>query len=187
MPTIDQAKAMAKRLRFALAARDIDVPHLTALELIAAELGYDNWISASVRMDAEPASGVEFLQATPILRIFDETKAREFYCDYLGFAVGFEHRFEAGRPLYMSVSRASVTFHLSEHHGDACPGSTVFVPMQGIRAFHRELIDKQYGFGRPGIEQDPGGDVMEVHDPIGNRIRFCQELAHSSLERVCAP
>jgi hypothetical protein len=183
VPTIDQAKAMAKRLRMALAARGIMVPHLTALELIAAQFGYDDWTTASVRMDAEPIKSLEFLYTIPILRIFDEAKAREFYCDFLGFAVEFEHRFEVGLPLYMGVSRAGVKFHLSEHHGDACPGSTVCVAMEGIRAFHCELIGKQFAFNRPGLEQDPEGDQMEVHDPFGNRIRFRQELTHASLER----
>ena len=31
---------------------------------------------------------------TPIFRSFDEAKAREFYIDFLGFEVTFEHRFE---------------------------------------------------------------------------------------------
>lgn len=177
---------MAKRLRFALAAQNIEVPHLTALELISAVFGYEDWVTASVKMDVEPPRGPEFLQAIPILRIFDEAKARAFYCEFLGFAVEFEHRFEARLPLHMGLSRAGVKFHLTEHHGDACPGSTVFVPMHGIQAFYRELIGKHHGFGRPGIEQDPEGDVMEVRDPFGNRIRFWQELAHSSLQRVCA-
>ncbi|WP_205965321.1 glyoxalase superfamily protein [Paraburkholderia flava] len=120
---------------------------------------------------------MRFLEAVPILRIFDETKAREFYCDFLGFEVVFEHRFEPGLPLYMGVKRAGLQLHLSEHHGDACPGSTVYVPMTGIHAFNRELRDKQYNYGRPGVETEPWGDVMEVHDPFGNRIRFCEEKA----------
>ena len=33
----------------------------------------------------------------PILRMFDEAKTREFYCDFLGFTVDWEHRFEEGR------------------------------------------------------------------------------------------
>jgi hypothetical protein len=41
----------------------------------------------------------------PILRIFDEAKAREFYLDWLGFSIDFEHRFEPGTPLYMGISR----------------------------------------------------------------------------------
>jgi catechol 2,3-dioxygenase-like lactoylglutathione lyase family enzyme len=177
MPTIDQAKAMAKRLRTALAARDIDIPHAAALELIAAELGHDNWNIASAKLDPAPADPVRYLRAIPILRIFDEAKAREFYCGFLGFAVDFEHRFEPKLPLYMQVSRAGLQIHLSEHHGDASPGSTTFVPMVGVRSLHKELKDKDYGYGRPGIEQQPWGDVLTVHDPFGNRIRFCQDRA----------
>ncbi|WP_369374059.1 glyoxalase superfamily protein [Promicromonospora sp. Populi] len=33
-----------------------------------------------------------------MLRIQDETYAREFYVDYLGFSVEWEHRFEPGLP-----------------------------------------------------------------------------------------
>ena len=41
---------------------------------------------------------------TPILRIFDEAKAREFYVDFLGFKVDWEHRFEPGHAaVYASV------------------------------------------------------------------------------------
>jgi hypothetical protein len=36
----------------------------------------------------------------PILRIFSEAKAREFYLDFAGFTLLWEHRFELGLPLY---------------------------------------------------------------------------------------
>lgn len=42
-------------------------------------------------------------RATPILRIFDIEKAREFYIGYLGFTVEREHRFDETSPLYMCV------------------------------------------------------------------------------------
>ena len=57
--------------------------------------------------------------STPILRIFDEARAREFYQDYLGFRIDWEHRFAPGMPLYLQVSRVDCVLHLSEHHGDA--------------------------------------------------------------------
>jgi len=56
-------------------------------------------------------------QTTPILRIFDEAKAKEFYVDFLGFKVDWEHRFEPGLPLYLQVSRGDCVLHLSEHSG----------------------------------------------------------------------
>ena len=175
MPTIDQAKGMAKRLRSALAERAVDITHSISLELIAAELGHQDWNTAAAKLQPTPPDGVSFQQAIPILRIFDVVKAQEFYCDFLGFVVTMEHRHEPDLPLYISVERSGLELHLSEHHGDASPGSTAFVWIVGVRAFHAELISKQYGYGRPGIIRQPWGDQMEVHDPFGNRIRFCQK------------
>ena len=68
MATLKQAKAMAKRLRSALAAREIDLSHSATLELIAAELGYDDWNIAVAKLDDESAEQVSFLRTIPILR-----------------------------------------------------------------------------------------------------------------------
>jgi catechol 2,3-dioxygenase-like lactoylglutathione lyase family enzyme len=112
-------------------------------------------------------------QTIPIFRIFDVEKAKEFYCGYLGFAVDWEHRFDPGAPLYMQVSLGGLRIHLSEHHGNACPGSTVFVRARGLAEYHRELGAKQYRFLRPGLDDTGHGSCgLEVTDPFGNRIRF---------------
>jgi Glyoxalase superfamily protein len=50
------------------------------------------------------------------------------------------------------VSRGEPLLHLTEHHGDCSPGSTVFNWMTGINEFHREITSKGYGYLRPGIE-----------------------------------
>lgn len=112
-------------------------------------------------------------QVIPILRIFDVAKAREFYLDYLGFKVDWEHRFEENTPLYMQISLGDLVLHLSEHHGDACPGSTVFVKVKGLEAYHAELAAKDYKYLRPGIGDTPWNTrCVNVIDPFGNRIRF---------------
>lgn len=121
-------------------------------------------------------STIGFEETIPILRIFSVEKAKEFYLDFLGFALDWEHRFADGLPLYMQVSRGALRLHLSEHHGDACPGSTVFVRMRGVEALHRELAARSYRYLRPGVERAPwGAQVMEVIDPFGNRIRFNED------------
>ncbi|MFK3780077.1 glyoxalase superfamily protein [Agrobacterium sp. NPDC089420] len=120
-------------------------------------------------------SDIGFERTFPIVRIFDEAKAREFYVDFLGFGVDWEHRFGDNFPLYMQVSRAGMGLHLSGHHGDATPGSNIFVTMRGVRAFQQELAAQDYRFMKPGVEELPWGDVMEVTDPFGNRIRFCEQ------------
>lgn len=123
----------------------------------------------------------------PILRIFSVEKAKEFYVDYLGFTVEFEHVFEPGMPVYMQVSRGGMTLHLSEHHGDCCPGSTVFVWMTGIKEFHAEITAKNYGYLRPGLEDAfYGAKCLEAIDPFGNRIRFNEDLKRQTLDSAKA-
>jgi catechol 2,3-dioxygenase-like lactoylglutathione lyase family enzyme len=117
-----------------------------------------------------------FGRVTPVLRSFDEAKAREFYLDWLGFALDWEHRFAADLPLYQQVSRAGLVLHLSEHHGDATPGSQVRVEMTGVRDLHAELIAKRYRNNRPGLVTPPWGGVeLTVIDPCANRITFHEQ------------
>jgi len=112
-------------------------------------------------------------QCTPIIRIFDVAKAEEFYLGFLGFVIDFQHRFEPDAPLYMGIARDGCRLHLSEHHGDASPGCAVRVAVDGIEAYHAELIARGYRYCRPGVEPMPWGDrEMRVADPFGNRIVF---------------
>lgn len=174
MITIEQAKQMAKRLRAALP--DSALSHSAALELVAQQLGYKDWNVAAARLPAQAApAAISFAKPIPILRSFDEAKAREFYVDFLGFSVEFEHRFEPGMPLYLGIVRDGLQLHLSEHHGDASPGATIFIPMQGVEALRDELHGKRYGYGRPDIVEQAWGRLLEVHDPFGNRLRFCED------------
>ena len=116
-------------------------------------------------------------QVIPILRIFSVEKANEFYVEFLGFKVDWEHPFEENSPLYMQVSLGALVLHLSEHYGDGCPGSTVFVKLTGLNEYHKELVAKHYRYLRPGIEKTPwNSNCVNVIDPFGNRIRFNEYL-----------
>jgi len=113
----------------------------------------------------------------PIMRIFDEGRAREFYVAYLGFSVDWEHRFDGQGPLYMQVSRGELVLHLSEHHGDGSPGHVVYVAATGVTEFHAELQTKDYPNLNPGIDTSPGdtddaGSCMTLLDPFGNTLRI---------------
>jgi len=120
---------------------------------------------------------IRLKRAVPILRILDERKAKEFYCDFLGFKIDWEHRFEPNTPLYMQVSRGDIVLHLSEHYGDGIPGAALMVVVTGIEEFHRELSRKKYKYFRPGVELRPwNAKEMGVIDPFGNRIRFTEFL-----------
>lgn len=112
-------------------------------------------------------------RVTPILRMFNYAKAVEFYVNWLGFTINWEHRFEPTAPLYMEVAREGITLHLTEHHGDATPGSRVSVECTGLKEYHQQLLEKNYPYNRPGLEETFYGTwCVEVIDPFGNRLTF---------------
>ena len=183
----DEAKQAASGLRASLAAQGVVVSHGAALEHVAHAAGHRDWntMAASLARTARPRSGapgtatgrpaaVQLARAIPILRIFDEAKAREFYLDYLGFTVDWEHRYEPELPLYLQVSRSGLVLHLSEHHGDGTPGSVIYCEVTGIEAFHAELTAKRYRYYRPGLSREADAVEFSLQDGFGNGLRFCE-------------
>lgn len=125
--------------------------------------------TTATRLDDAGSGG-----AVPVLRILDEQLARTHYLDGLGFAVEWEHRFAPGMPLYVRIRRGATTLDLSAHHGDGTPGAVVWVPVRSAQALLAEIAPRLPSL-RPGIDQDaPGGPTLEVTDPFGNVVRFCE-------------
>ena len=119
-----------------------------------------------------------FHPVVPILRIFDEPRARDFYLDFLGFTVDFEHRFEPNTPIYMQVSRGGCRLHLSEHHGDGTPGTRIRIQVDELEAYHAELTAKHYKYYRPGLQDQEWGErEMAVQDPFANVLIFHRRIA----------
>lgn len=115
-------------------------------------------------------------QTIPIIRIFDENKAKEFYLDFLGMTLDWEHRFGADFPVYMQVSRDNLVLHLSEHSGDCTPGAKVFVKTDQFAPLYNEITSRPYKYNRPEISTAPWGNrIFEVVDPFANRILFNDE------------
>lgn len=170
--TVEEAKRAARELRDQLP--ELGVTHSRALEIVARQLGFRDWNTASARLSPNGGMGAPI----PVLRSLDETRTREFYLDYLSFTVVWEHRFEDELPLYMRLRRGHFVLDLSEHHGDGTPGSTVWVPVDDVEALQRELHATGYPRMSPGIDvESPGGPTMEVVDPFSNTIRFCQNAS----------
>ena len=110
----------------------------------------------------------------PILRSFDEAKTRDFYLRFLGFEVTFEHRFGPAAPLYMGLRLGGCELHLSEHYGDATPGSALRIEMDDVDAWHAAITARGHPNARPGIQdQDWGWREVSVRDPASNRLVFC--------------
>ncbi len=182
MRTAQDAKAMARSIRQSLAEKNLTVSHSEALEIVARQFGFDNWNVLAAKLENEfgnptrdPPNGISFTQPVPIVRIFDESRAMEFYQGFLGFGVDWQHRFHPGAPLYCQVSLGGMRLHLSEHSGDASPGCTSVVYMKGVEAWQKSLIAKDYKYNRPGLQEQDWGLECEVIDPFGNRIRFMEQ------------
>jgi hypothetical protein len=97
-------------------------------------------------------------QPTPILRIFDEAKAKEFYLDFLGFTPTFEHRFGGNFPLYMGVSHSGCELHL----GTA--GGAVTAQHASGSSWHKVSGSKR------------------ITSYEGSRCQYCRSRCHRNLQ-----
>ena len=80
------------------------------------------------------------------------------------------------------MRRDNCVLHISEHHGDATPGSRVRVYVDDIDRLHSALVAKAYKFARPGIQNQPYGTrEVSVADPFGNSLVF-----YAFLDRVAS-
>ena len=121
---------------------------------------------------------MKFGNTTPILRSFDEIKAKEFYLEFLEFNLDWEHRFEDDLPLYMQVSKDGCVLHISEHHGDCSPGAALRIQVTNLELYHDLLRGKKYKHARPEIKAMPWGSKdMSIADPFGNRLIFTSAVS----------
>lgn len=115
------------------------------------------------------------MKAIPVFRMFDYARTLDFYVGWLGFKIDWEYQPQPGSPRYVQISHGELQVHLTEHHGDCCPGGKAFVQWPNLVDYHRALLAKPYSFNRPGLEESGWNSlVVEVTDPSGNRILFNQ-------------
>lgn len=165
MSSISDAKALARRLRAELVGDIPTLNHSRSLELVARGLGYKNWNTFCVSEESGPP-------VIPILRTFPGPEAARFYLGFLGFNVDWEHRFETNMPLYQQVSRDGAVLHLSEHHGDATPGSAVRIRIPDVAVLQRELAASTIYPLRIGLTHQDWADELSIPDPFGNTLTF---------------
>ena len=103
-------------------------------------------------------------ELAPILRVADAEAAVAWYAR-LGFVTEWEHRFEPGFSLYVGMARGNMRVHLSEHTGDARPGTLLYLTVDDLDAVAASL-------GVTEIDDNPWGRDFEVADPDGNRLRI---------------
>ncbi|MBT2400066.1 glyoxalase superfamily protein [Streptomyces sp. ISL-100] len=101
-------------------------------------------------------------EVIPILHVKDADAAATWYAR-LGFGKQWEHRFEPGFPAFVEVARGPLRLFLSEHQGDARPGTLVYLRVRDVDAVAAE-------FGVTVVDQ-PWAREVELRDPDGNRLR----------------
>ena len=102
-------------------------------------------------------------EVIPVLYVADAGRAVEWY-GRLGFEKQWEHQFEPGLPLFVSVARGRVRLYLSEHTGDARPNTLIHLNVKDIDAVSQ-------AFGIPVDEDGLAGREVDLEDPDGNRLR----------------
>jgi catechol 2,3-dioxygenase-like lactoylglutathione lyase family enzyme len=102
-------------------------------------------------------------EVVPVLYVEDAPRAVAWY-ERLGFQKEWEHQFEPGFPLFVSVARGAVRLYLSEHKGDARPNTL-------IHLYVADIDRVSDAFGIPVDEEGLAGRECHLEDPDGNRLR----------------
>lgn len=102
-------------------------------------------------------------ELVPIFHVKDGLETAKWYAR-LGFEIESEHRFAPGMPLYLFLRRGSSRLHLSEHKGDARPGTLVYFYVDDVDSIAEE-------FGEI-VKEQPWAREVALIDPDGNRLRI---------------
>lgn len=113
---------------------------------------------------------------TPQFRITDSRRSVPFYVDGLGFTIDWEHRFEPGFPVFMSLTRAGQTIFLTEHSGDCQVGGAAYFLVPDVDACHEEFVARGIVPAEAPADAPWGAREMVVIDPDGNRLRFASSI-----------
>jgi catechol 2,3-dioxygenase-like lactoylglutathione lyase family enzyme len=159
-------------------------PLAEAQEVLAVELGFARW--AELKAAAAPApspaaaaaSGPPRLTgAAPLLYVSDVTRSAHFFCDTLGFTIGFLH---GDPPFYGEVARDAVRIHLRHVHEPAIDPAvreseallSAFVTVENVRELYRVYLANDAPMAQTLRKEPWGALVFIVVDPDGNWISF---------------
>ncbi|WP_162908083.1 glyoxalase superfamily protein [Allorhizocola rhizosphaerae] len=188
MQPFRDAKAIAKSLRAEIRERhQLELSHSESLEIVARLAGYQNWNVLSAQKPWH--TGFSATTTIPVLRVFDEAAAKEFYADFLGFTLDWGGPSGGpGTPFYGQVSRPGTTLQMALSPYEAGPGATVDIWLSNLDEVHRELshyvMSRNIRIWGPGIWMpdimavpygtEKGSRVLVLSDPFGNHLRLSE-------------
>jgi len=101
-------------------------------------------------------------ELVPILHVKDGYDTAKWYAR-LGFEVESEHRFAPRMPLYLFLRRGNIRLHLSEHTGDARPGTLLYFYVYDV-----DSVAAEFGIE---VKEQPWAREVSLIDTDGNRLR----------------
>ncbi len=113
-------------------------------------------------------------KGVPTFRITDYKKAIEFYVEFLGFNIDWEHKFGDTEPIYMQISKNGLILHLSENKRFKT-GVIIFIETKGIDLFHKSLLDTNKKLIPDIAITNWNTKQLEIEDPFGNLLRFNEQ------------
>jgi catechol 2,3-dioxygenase-like lactoylglutathione lyase family enzyme len=103
----------------------------------------------------------------PILHVADARASIDWY-GRLGFEVAWQHSFEPGLPLYVSLRRGPAQLHLSEHRLDGGHESHIYLYVENVdRVVPSGTVAEDCPWGmREARLTDPDGNVIRIGSPL---------------------
>ena len=103
----------------------------------------------------------------PILHVAEALVSIGWYAR-LGFEVEWQHAFEPGMPLYVSLRRGSARLHVSEHRLDGAPASHVYLYVEDVDSIAPPgAVPEDCPWGmREARLTDPDGNVVRIGTPL---------------------
>ena len=130
--------------------------------------------------NSNPADGIVFESAVPVLATSDYERARAFYRDQLRYAVVEEG---GDPPLFGIFRRERSTIYVDGWKGSRAPRPemwSVYIHVADVRALAAELGQRAIPLTRPVSETPYGMRECEITDPDGNVICFGEDMDRSA-------
>ena len=118
-----------------------------------------------------------WLHWVPVLQVSDARRSEDFYCEVLGFAKDWEHRFAEDFPLYVSVSRGPLRLHLSEHGQGGSRKAELFIAVQDVDTTYSGLMERGLEADGPPEDRPYGVRDFGLSDPDGHHLVLGTALA----------
>ena len=110
----------------------------------------------------------------PTLQSSDAKLSFEFYRKTLGFSKNWEHQFEPGFPLFISMSSGKTTVFITEHKDESAFGAELYLYVKNVDEVASVFKESNIELDVEPYDTDWGTREFNVRDPDGNKLRIGQ-------------